>query len=83
MYGGFESLICCFALVEIPGGVQKKLDQYEDCIQCKGGISEVKMPDCRDAVSHGDDRGDTQSGFCVQNDSKGKDEKSQDVKNNS
>lgn len=83
MHGGFESLICRFALTEIPGGVQNKLDQYEDRIQCKGGISEIEMPDGRDAVSYGDDRGDTQPGFRVQNDSEGKDEKSQDVKNNS
>ena len=83
MHGGFESLICRFALAEIPGGVQKKLDQHKDRIQCEGGISEIEMPDRGDAVGHGDDRGDTQSGFRVQNDSEGKDEKSRDVKNNS
>ena len=71
MHGGLQGLICCSALTKILGGVQNELDQHEDCIQCKGGISEIEMPDGRDAVSYGDDGGDTQSGFCVQNDSQG------------
>lgn len=83
MHGGFESLIFCFTLAEIPYRVQKNFNEHEDRIQCKSSISEVEIPDCRDAVSHGNDRGDTQSGFRIQNDSEGKDEKPRDVKKDS
>ena len=83
MYSRLQSLICRFTLTEVPDGVQEDLDQHEDCIQCKGGISEIEMPDRRDTVSHGDDRGDTQPGFRIQNDSQGKDEKSRNVKKDS
>lgn len=83
MHSGLQSLICGFTQSQISDSMHQNLDQHKDSIERKGGISEVEIPDGWNAVSHWDDRGDTQAGFCVQNDSEGKDEKPQDVKNDS
>ena len=83
MYGGLQSLICFLAKPQIPKSMQQNLDQYKNCVKGEGGISKVEIPDRWDAVSYGDDRGNSQAGFRIQDDSEGQNEKSWDVKKNS
>ena len=83
MYSGLQGLICFFAKAQISQGMQQDLDQHEDRIESKGGISKIEIPDRCDAVSYGDDRGNSQAGFRIQDDSEGQDEKSRDVKKDS
>ena len=82
MHSRLQSLICVFAHSRIPDGMQHDFDDNENSIQHKGGISEVEITDGRDTVSYGDDRGDAQTGFCIEDNSESQNEKPRDVKQN-